>query len=413
MGQTSRGISERHTAMLHPAVLTLSLAVFATMLGNCMVMSFLPIYVQQFGFGELGAGLLFSVHAATRTLILPFIGRLSDRWERKYFLLAGLFFYTATSFAYLPADTVASFILIMIVHGTATAIMHPVAMAYVGDLAPAGQEGRYSGSLNTAMLGGVAGGPLLGGVIKDVWGMPANFLIMGGLSLAALVALAAFLPRIASSTNATRPAAAFHSLFASKPLVGMACFRFSYALTNALTWVFLPLLATRLLPLNTTEVGILISLNVIVSTLLQTPCGRLADRVNKAYLIALGGLGGALGLTVFPFAGEFWHLLMLNIWVGAMYGLAFPSHTALAMEHGQRYGMGTVMSLLMMAHGVGMMVGPAVFGTLASQSGLAGAFWIGGSAGAVLTVVCAVLVNADLPRPAGRPAARTQPAVAD
>ena len=178
--------------MLHPAVLTLSLAVFATMLGNCMVMSFLPIYVQQFGFGELGAGLLFSVHAATRTLILPFIGRLSDRWERKYFLLAGLLFYTATSFAYLPADTVASFILIMVVHGTATAIMHPVAMAYVGDLAPAGQEGRYSGSLNTAMLGGVAGGPLLGGVIKDVWGMPANFLIMGGLSLAALVALAAF-----------------------------------------------------------------------------------------------------------------------------------------------------------------------------------------------------------------------------
>ena len=216
--------------MLHPAALTLSLAVFAIMLGNCMVMSFLPISVQQFGLGELGAGLLFSVHAATRMLILPFTGRLSGRWERKYFLLAGLFFYTATSFA---------------------------------------------------------------------------------------------------------------------------------------------------------------------------------------YLIALDGLGGALGLAVFPFAGEFWHLLALNIWGGAMYGLAFPSHTALAMEHGQRYGMGTVVSLLLMAHGVGMMVGPAVFDSLASQSGLAGAFWIGGSAGAVLTVVCAVLVNTDLPRPAARPAARTQPAVAD
>ena len=216
--------------MLRPAVLTLSLAVFATMLGNCIVMSLLPISVQQFGFGELGAGLLFSVHAATRTLILPFTGRLSDRWERKYFRLAGLFFYTATSFA---------------------------------------------------------------------------------------------------------------------------------------------------------------------------------------SLIASGGLGRALGLAIFPFAGEFWHLLALNIWVGAMYGLAFPSHTAPAMEHGQRYGMGTVTSLLMMAHGVGMMVGPAVFGSLASQSGLTGAFWIGGSAGAMLTVVCAVLVNTDLPRPAARPAARTQPPVAD
>ena len=71
------------------------------------------------------------------------------------------------------------------------------------------------------------------------------------------------------------------------------------------------------------------------------------------------------------------------------------------------------MSLLMMAHGVGMMVGPAVFGSLASQSGLASAFWVGGIAGAVLIVVCAVLINTDLPRPAARPAARTQPAVAD
>ena len=116
----------------------------------------------------------------------------------------------------------------------------------------------------------------------------------------------------------------------------------------------------------------LISLNVVVSTALQTPCERLADRVNKAYLIALGGLGGALGLAIFLFAGEFWHLVVLNIWGRAMYGRAFPSHTASAMEHGQRYGMGTVMSVLMMAPGVGMMVGPALFGSLASQSGLGG-----------------------------------------
>ena len=394
--------------MLHAAVLTLSLAIFATMLGNCMVMSFLPIYVQQFGFGELGAGLLFSVHAATRTLILPFTGRLSDRWERKYFLLVGLFFYTLTSFAYLPADTVTSFILIMIVHGAATAIMHPVAMAYVGDLAPAGQEGRYSGALNTAMLGGVAAGPLLGGAIKDLWGMQINFLIMGGLSLAALASLTLFLPRVKSSTNTARPSPAFRTLFTCRPIVGAACFRFAYALSNALTWVFLPLFATRLLPLNTTEVGVLISLNVVVSTLLQTPCGRLADRVNRTYLIAIGGLGSAAALACFPLAQEFWHLLVLNIVVGATYGLAFPSHTAVAMEQGQRYGMGTVMSLLMMAHGIGMMVGPALFGTLASHSGLGSAFVSGGLIGAVLIIICCVLASS---APVSQP--QTQPAVAD
>ena len=399
--------------MLHPAVLTLSLAVFATMLGNCMVMSFLPIYVQQFGFGELGAGLLFSVHAATRTLILPFTGRLSDRWERKYFLLAGLFFYTATSFAYLPADTVASFILIMIVHGTATAIMHPVAMAYVGDLAPAGQEGRYSGALNTAMLGGVAGGPLLGGVIKDVWGHAGQLSDHGRPE-----------PGRSSSPGSV-PAAHRQQRQCDAPRRHFPQpVRLQAACRHGLFSFFLR-------PDQRPDLGVSAPAGD-PSAAAQHDRGRHSDfpqcycqhpapdPVRPAGRPGQQGLSdragrtrGALGLAVFPFAGEFWHLLVLNIWVGAMYGLAFPSHTALAMEHGQRYGMGTVMSLLMMAHGVGMMVGPAVFGSLASQSGLAGAFWIGGSAGAVLTVVCAVLVNTDRPRPAARPAARTQPAVAD
>ena len=386
--------------MAKRAVLTLSLAVFSTMLGNCMVMSFLPIYVQQFGFGELGAGLLFSVHAATRTCILPFTGRLSDRWERKYFLLVGLFFYTVTSFTYLPANSVATFILIMIIHGTATAIMHPVAMAYVGDLAPQGQEGVYSGYLNTAMLGGVAGGPLLGGLIKDVFGMPVNFLVMGGLSVASLATVAWFLPRVESNAPKQRSKSPIWTMLTCKPIVGVGCFRFAYALTNALTWVFLPLFASHLFALSPTQIGLLISLNVLVSTLLQNPCGRLADRFPKAVLIGIGGVGSALALSLFPLATEFWHLLVLNICVGVMYGLAFPAHTALAMEHGHQYGMGTVMSLLMMAHGIGMMIGPALFGSIASQAGLESAFWSGGLISLGLIVGCYALTSGvQLPQP--------------
>jgi MFS family permease len=63
------------------------------------------------------------------------------------------------------------------------------------------------------------------------------------------------------------------------------------------------------------------------------------------------------------------------------------------MEHGHQYGMGTVMSLLMMAHGVGMMVGPALFGTIASQYGLGSAFWSGGIMGVILILACYVLTN--------------------
>ena len=87
-------------------------------------------------------------------------------------------------------------------------------------------------------------------------------------------------------------------------------------------------------------------------------------------------------------------MLILNILVGAAYGLAFPAHVALAMEHARGYGMGTVMSLLMLAHGVGMMIGPLLFGALADHFSLGSAFLGGGIIGVLLTVVGYPLTNA-------------------
>ena len=71
----------------------------------------------------------------------------------------------------------------MALQGVATAMVQPVSMAYVGDLTPKGKEGTYSGYINTAFLGGVAGGPVLGGVVKDLYSMQASFILLGILSL--------------------------------------------------------------------------------------------------------------------------------------------------------------------------------------------------------------------------------------
>ena len=378
------------------AIFILAGAVFATMLGNGMVMPFIPVYVGQFGLGGLGAGLLFSVHAATRTVLLPFIGRASDRWGRRGFLLVGVLFYALASLAYPLADRVAAFVGIMAVHGTGTAIVHLVSMAYIGDLAPRGEEGRYSGYMNTALLGGIAGGPVLGGVIRDLSSMSVNFLTMSILSGVSFFLLAVLLPPVESiQTGPKKPKQASTTpwqLLSCRPVVGVASFRLAYACTNALIWIFLPVLAARLWTLSTTQIGVLISVNVMVSTVLQAPCGRLADRKRKAVLIGLGGVGSALALAAIPFATMFWQVLALNVCIGACYGLAFPAHTAVGMENAGSYGMATVMSLLMMSHGVGMMVGPLLFGAIADQLSLAWAFWAGGLINLGLMSACWLLL---------------------
>ena len=121
-------------------LLILSLAIFSTMLGNGIVVPFLPLYAQQFGATGLGAGFLFSAHSAARTFLLPAIGKASDRRGRREFLLAGLLFYTLSSEAFLLANSMLTLLLIMAFQGVATAMVQPVTIAYVGDLTPKGEK---------------------------------------------------------------------------------------------------------------------------------------------------------------------------------------------------------------------------------------------------------------------------------
>lgn len=364
------------------------------MLGNGVVMPFIPLYAQQFGAASLGAGVLFSAHSAPRTFLLPLIGAASDRMGRRAFLLVGVFFYALSSVAFLLANSMATLLLVMAVQGVATAMVQPVTMAYVGDLTPKGKEGAYSGYINTAFLGGVAGGPILGGVIKDLFNMQASFLALGGLSLLAFLLMFFFLPDTARSKTATAAVAPpLREVFSSRPILGIACYRLGYAFASTITWVFVPLLAARMLTLKTSQIGALISLNVLVSTVLQAPCGRLADRMNKATLITLGGFISAVAFSAFPLASSFWQLLALSVFTGAATGVAFPAHTALAMENARGLGMGTVMSLLLTVHSLGMTLCPLLFGVIADYLGMNSTFYGGGLLCALATGACYVLTT--------------------
>jgi DHA1 family multidrug resistance protein-like MFS transporter len=373
----------------------LALALFATMLGNGVVMPFLPLYAQQFSASGAVVGALFGAHSAARTFLLPLIGRSSDRYGRKTFLLGGLLFYTLTSIAYLLANSLSVLLLVMALQGIATAMVQPVALAYVADLTPKGKEGAYAGYANTAFMAGVAGGPILGGVIKDLYSMHASFVTLGVLSFLSFLLLWLLLPESQphGATTQTR-AAPWRAILSSRQIVGVSFFRIVYALASTIIWVFVPLLAAHVLPLSTTQVGVLISLNVLVSTLLQPPCGRLADRVNKSTLIVIGGTLSAFALIGFPLASDFWHLLILNILVGVGFGVAYPSHIALAMEHAPGASMGAVMSVLLTVHSLTMTIAPLIFGFIVDRYTLSSVFYSAGGLSLIAVIVCYTLTRA-------------------
>ncbi len=379
---------------MNGALFVLSLALFATMLGNGLVIPFIPIYAQEFGASGVMVGIIFAAHSASRTFLLPFIGRASDRRGRKVFLLWGLFFYACTSVAYLLADTLVGLVTIMTFQGVATAMVQPVSMAYVGDITPKGKEGSYAGYVNTAFLGGVAAGPVIGGIIKDLYSMQASFLSLGVLSVVSLLLLLFFLPEVQRDKQPrSHDQIGWRTIASSKAILGVSLFRIVYALSSTLIWVFVPLLSSSLLPLSTTQVGLLISLNVLISTILQTPFGRLSDRISKPFLICSGSFVSALALTCFPLASTFEHLLVLNAIVGAGFGVAYPAHMGLAMMHAPTANMGMVMSALLTVHSFGMTITPLIFGFIVDYYSLSSMFYSAGIASLLCTGACYLLTR--------------------
>jgi MFS family permease len=156
-------------------------------------------------------------------------------------------------------------------------------------------------------------------------------------------------------------------------------------------WTFLPLLAHAEFKLSSSAIGVLVMLGVLISGVLQTPMGLLADRFNKRALIAVGGLVTAGAVFSFIHVQGFWGLFVANILFGLGGGISVPAVMAMTVIIGRRTdSMGSVMALLTTGHSLGMFAGPILGGIITDAFQLSLAF-MGGTV-VMLTGVAVTLL---------------------
>lgn len=372
---------------------TLNLAVFTGMLGVGIVIPFMPIYAKTLGATGITIGVFFASHPLAQMLFSPTIGRLSDRHGRKGFIVTGLFLSSLLSLWYVYAPGIFYLILGRFVQGGVMALILPIATAYVGDLAPPQKRGTYMGIFNLFLTSSFGMGPLAGGWLSDAYGMEASFYWMGGLNAVAFLAVLFFLPEARASAHATAQHTSYRDLLRQPKIRGLALYRMVNTMQMGLWFSFLPLLAAELLGLRKAQIGSVIAIHMLASSLVQVPFGRLADRLNRRTLIAVGGYLGSLAFATVFFAQGFTHLLLIGSVTGAMGAMAMPALTALAADEGQHRGMGAVMGVLNIAMSAGMMLGPVLAGALAEIFGLRALFVFGAVVGMVGTLLFSRLME--------------------
>ncbi len=366
--------------------LILALCVFSSTLGIGIVSPLLPLYLQDMGATDIWLGIIVAAYFISNGICVPIAGRLSDRKGRKFFLASGLLVYSIISLGYIVADSAAQLATVRFLQGIAGAITIPVAMAYLGDMSPEGEEGKWQGYASAAFFSGYGFGPFLGGIVTEHFSMTAAFATMSSLNfLAALIAFI-FLPESKLRQSSKEPRLSFREISASGLMRGLFSFRLAQALGMGGISTFLPIFAS-MLGLSTGLIGILLTINILSITLFTPLGGLIADRFNRKTFVILGTILFSVFLTAIPLANNFAQLLAVLIIQGMSTALCMPSASALVVEEGRKFGMGSTMSLFFLAMAIGQAIGPILSGGIADWLNINSVFYFCTAIGLVGTAL--------------------------
>ena len=387
----------RSVDLLNRKVLwVLSLSVFASTLGQGLVVPLLPGYALSMGASGFVIGLIFGMFSISRSLSLPYFGRLSDLKGRKPFITTGLFFYLCASLAFIFFNDIVSLIVIRFLQGISSAMILPVAQAYAAEISPKGREGTIMSFLNIAMYSGLRVGPFFGGVIKDHFGIIASFGAMGLVCFLGLVLCAVFLPSVDSEWQFHQRALPLSALnlLGDHNVIGMFLVRFGYIFCIGVLWAFLPLIAETEYGLSSSFIGFLMSVIVFSSAILSAPVGVLSDRMSKRLLLTIGGCLSTAGILSLFWSSSHYQLFFVVALVGIGGGFLTPSTTAMSAVIGKKHqSLGSVMSILTMGQSMGMFVGPLVAGLIIDFFSTKPAFLFGGITFFVLLLISLFLTR--------------------
>ncbi len=376
-------------------LLVLFIAIFSSTLGSGLVVPLLPGYAHTMGASGFLVGMIFGAFSLSRTVMLPFIGHLSDKRGRKPFITLGLFIYFLASLMFVLADSIFMLLLIRFIQGGAAAMILPIAQAYAGDITPGNKEGTIMGLVHLALYGGLSSGPILGGFVKDIYGIDMSFVSMGIICFAGFLLSIVFLPPVTREVSASfsgKPGT-YLAMMKTKRVPGLFVFRLAYTMCIGSIWSFAPLLADIRFQLESVSIGIIITLSVLISALLMAPMGMLADRGSKKVLMVIGGLITSLSMFILASVDQAWQLYLVSILVGIGGGISVPAVMAVTVIAGRESGsMASMMSLLTLSHSFGMMAGPVVIGLMMDMLNVSISFVFSGITMVIATILVPWLV---------------------
>jgi MFS family permease len=172
-------------SVLSPGIVSAALATFLMAATFTLMTTLENEFNARLDINALGFSFAFSALMLGRLLFQVPLGRLSDRYGRRRFVVVGLLFLAVTTALLGEVRTLVQFIGVRFLQGIAGAAIVAPALAYAADVAEADKNGRHGRLMSIVTTGfgfGLAFGPLLAGVLAT-HSFELPFAAAGGLCL--------------------------------------------------------------------------------------------------------------------------------------------------------------------------------------------------------------------------------------
>ncbi|MBX3123267.1 MAG: MFS transporter [Nitrospira sp.] len=357
-----------------------TLGVFCFISYNLVRMPVLSLFAESLGAGPERIGLIVSVSTITGVLLKLPSGALSDIYGRKMLLRIGVVAFGLPPFIYPFISDLNALTALRFVHGLATAIFAPSALATVADLYKE-RRGAAMGTYTACTQSGSLLGPFLGGWLAHAAGFPAAFVTAGVFGcIAILIFFSLHLdeppPRVREKGLApviTEMGKGFLAVARNRKVLITSSTDAAKMIANGALMAFLPLYGLSV-GLNAGEVGLMFSVQAVTSFLSKPVMGRISDRVGRQPLIVLGLVICAATFISIPHVGSFAVLLMLSSGFGFGEAVVSSSSAALVADSSEFKRLGAGMGMQGTVMDIGHASGPLLAGFLIAHASYQGAF---------------------------------------
>lgn len=351
----------------------------------------LPLFALYLGAGPEAIGFAVGISTVTGIFFKLPAGALSDIIGRKRTMLVGLLFFAFMPFTYLWVESYYPLLVIRFIHGLATAIYGPVAMAVVAEVAGSKKGEMLSWFSSVTIIGNLLGAPLGGFILYSTMagGTPSlqefhyAYLLSGIAGMTALLLSLGLLrnsnPAAASGSlgeASRRFLAGIKEVGSDKRIVITSAMEGLQNMTVGALEAFLPIYAVTVAGLNEFQAGILWGVQVVTTIITKPVMGRASDRHGRPALISVGLVICAFSFGAIPLFTNFTLLLLAAACFGVGEAVVTSSSAALVVDLCKEKHFGTAMGAFGTIFDIGHAAGPILAGFLLAQYSYLLTFWV-------------------------------------